>query len=300
MADPAATRHRGKDYQDWGTRMKLSERGAWRLGLVLAMLVLVMVVATPVGAQDNQAQVVAEGPDPAAEDEQDDSLLTLIVGTGPTGWLFMGILLIFSMYSVTVAIERGVATRRIRVLPDEFLGEVQTLSSASQPSLAAFRELCSKWDVPMARVVEAGLERCGRPLPEIEKSMEDKAAREIATLRGGIRPLRTIGSIAPLIGLLGTVVGMIVAFRTASQGLGRGERMAEGIYLALTTTAAGLTIAIPTLLLSAIFTTRVERFFREMAEELAPTILCLARIAPEASSSTSDPVAEASSETVSI
>ena len=113
--------------------MKLSERGAWRLGLVLAMLVLVTVVATPVGAQDNQAQVVAEGPDPAAEDEQDDSLLTLIVGTGPTGWLFMGILLIFSMYSVTVAIERGVATRRIRVLPDEFLGEVQTLSSASEP-----------------------------------------------------------------------------------------------------------------------------------------------------------------------
>ena len=52
--------------------MQLSELGAWRLGLVLAMLVLVTVVATPVGAQDNQAQVVADGPDPAAEDEQDD------------------------------------------------------------------------------------------------------------------------------------------------------------------------------------------------------------------------------------
>jgi len=95
------------------------------------------------------------------------------------------------------------------------------------------------------------------------------------------------------------VVGMIVAFRTASQGLGRGERMAEGIYLALTTTAAGLTIAIPTLLLSAFFTSRVERFFREMAEGLVPVILCLARIAPEGASSSSDPTAEASSETSS-
>ena len=66
---------------------------------------------------------------------------------------------------------------------------------------------------------------------------------------------------------------MIVAFRTASQGLGRGERMAEGIYLALMTTAAGLTIAIPTLLLSAIFTARVERFFREMAEELVDEVV---------------------------
>ena len=103
--------------------------------------------------------------------------------------------------------------------------------------------------------------------------------REMATLRGGIRPLATVGSIAPLIGLLGTVVGMIVAFRTASQaGLGKGEQMAEGIYLALMTTAAGLSIAIPTLLLSAIFNARVDRFFREMDKELAPAIPRLARL----------------------
>ena len=260
-------------------------RKATRLGVVAVVFATVTISAMPVLAQaDAEPEadgVVATSPEPAADDDKDESLLALIVGTGPTGWLFMGILLIFSFYSVTVAIERAAATRRIHVLPDGFLGEVRSLSASAQPSLAAFRELCGKWDVPVARVVEAGLDRCGRPLTEIEKSMEDKAAREIATLRGGIRPLRTVGSIAPLIGLLGTVVGMIVAFRTASQGLGRGERMAEGIYLALMTTAAGLTIAIPTLLLSAIFTARVERFFREMAEELVPTILCLARIAPE-------------------
>lgn len=265
--------------------MQVTESGGsiglrW-LVLVAVVLSLVTVSAAPVWAQGGQADVVADGPDRSADAEEDGSLLTLIVGTGPTGWLFMGILLVFSFYSVTVAIERSVATRRIRVLPDGFLGEIRSLSSSPQPSVTAFRDLCSNWDAPVARVVEAGLERCGRPMTEIEKSMEDKAAREIATLRSGIRPLRTVSSVAPLIGLLGTVVGMIVAFRTASQGLGRGERMAEGIYLALTTTAAGLTIAIPTLLLAAIFTSRVERFFREMADELVPTILCLARIAPD-------------------
>ena len=79
--------------------MQVSKRGvgsgAWGLLLVLAVLVLVTVVATPGWAQDGQALVVADGPDPAAETPQDDSLLTLIVGTGPTGWLFMGVLLVF-------------------------------------------------------------------------------------------------------------------------------------------------------------------------------------------------------------
>ncbi|MBO11981.1 MAG: hypothetical protein CMJ68_14600 [Planctomycetaceae bacterium] len=285
---------------DLGTRVGRTWcRMARRLVAVAIVIATVAISANPVAAQEDADAdgVVATSPEPAADDDKDESLLTLIVGTGPTGWLFMGILLVFSFYSVTVAIERAAATRRVRVLPDGFLGEVRSLSASAQPSLAAFRELCGQWDVPVARVVESGLERCGRPLTEIEKSMEDKAAREIATLRGGIRPLRTVGSIAPLIGLLGTVVGMIVAFRTASQGLGRGERMAEGIYLALMTTAAGLTIAIPTLLLSAIFTARVERFFREMAEELVPTILCLARIAPEEGA---EPAAATTPEVVNV
>ena len=270
--------------------MQVTEREAGIGRQVLLWMAVVVLMASPVSvmAQDDAAkdvakdavELVADGPE--ADDEEDESLLTLIVGTGPTGWLFMGLLLVFSFFSVTVAIERAVATRRINVLPDDFLSGVEELSASSRPSLKAFRELCGSCDAPVARVVEAGLERCGRPLTEIEKSMEDRAAREIAKLRGGIRPLQTVGSIAPLIGLLGTVVGMIVAFRTASQaGLGRGERMAEGIYLALTTTAAGLTIAIPTLLLSAVFTARVERFFREMAEKLAPTILCLENISSD-------------------
>ena len=284
--------------------MQVTEREAGIGRQVLLWMALVVLMASPVSlmAQDDVAkdvakdavELVADGPE--ADDEKDESLLTLIVGTGPTGWLFMGLLLVFSFFSVTVAIERAVATRRINVLPDDFLSGMEELTSASRPSLKVFRELCGTCDAPVARVVEAGLERCGRPLPEIEKSMEDRAAREIAKLRGGIRPLQTVGSIAPLIGLLGTVVGMIVAFRTASQaGLGRGERMAEGIYLALTTTAAGLTIAIPTLLLSAVFTARVERFFREMAEKLAPTILCLENISSDGGSPSAGKTTETTS-----
>ena len=216
--------------------MQVTEREAGIGRQVLLWMALVVLMASPVSlmAQDDAAkdvakdavELVADGPE--ADDEKDESLLTLIVGTGPTGWLFMGLLLVFSFFSVTVAIERAVATRRINVLPDDFLSGMEELTSASRPSLKVFRELCGTCDAPVARVVEAGLERCGRPLPEIEKSMEDRAAREIAKLRGGIRPLQTVGSIAPLIGLLGTVVGMIVAFRTHSQTGGIGARRTDG------------------------------------------------------------------------
>ncbi len=260
------------------------DKNRTRRACFLVAVALVCLASGPIhsvawGQAPEVGDVVAAGPAPAADEEAvDDSLLTLIVGTGPTGWLFMGILLIFSFYSVTIAIERAAATRKVRILPNGFLGEIRSLATSATSTAEDFRRLCGAWDVPVARVIDAGLERCGMPLPEIEKSLEDKAAREIATLKGRIRPLQTVGRVAPLIGLLGTVVGMIVAFRTASQGLGRGERMAEGIYLALMTTAAGLSIAIPALLLSAFFTSRVERYFREMAEELGPTILRLARL----------------------
>ena len=106
-------------------------------------------------------------------------------------------------------------------------------------------------------------------MPEVEKAMEDAAAREMAAMRSRNRPLSVIGSVAPLVGLLGTVVGMIFAFRVSSlAGLGKAELLAEGIYLALLTTAGGLTIAIPCLLLVAWFNTLVERFMRDIDETL--------------------------------
>jgi biopolymer transport protein ExbB len=107
--------------------------------------------------------------------------------------------------------------------------------------------------------------------------MEDAVARETAEMRSRTRPLGIIGNIAPLVGLLGTVVGMIFAFSTASRvGLGRADELAKGIYLALMTTAGGLTIAIPALLFAAWFNGRGERYMREIDETLLETMPCFA------------------------
>jgi hypothetical protein len=86
-----------------------------------------------------------------------------------------------------------------------------------------------------------------------------------------------VGNVAPLVGLLGTVVGMILAFHTASQaGLGKAELLAKGIYMALLTTAGGLSIAIPSMMLASFFGGRIEKFFRELDKCLVTVLPHLA------------------------
>src|SRR5919202_6009461 len=108
--------------------------------------------------------------------------------------------------------------------------------------------------------------------------MEDAAARELGVLRSHVRPLTVLSSVGPLVGLLGAAVGMILVFRTASQvGPGKAELLAEGIYLKLETTVAGLIVAIPAVLFAALFNGRTEKLLRLVDEHLMEAITCLAR-----------------------
>ena len=269
-------------------------RHSYRLSLWIATLGLVLVapIALAQNVQPPAEPAAAEQPPPAAKDapQQDetkaepaanknDTIMQMIQSSGWTGWLFMGVLLLFSIGAAMVALERTVNTQRNKIIPHGFVAELRNLVKNDEADADAFHGLCARWSAPIAKVLNAGLLRCGRPLPEVEKSMEDAASREMATLRGGIRPLNVVGNVAPLVGLLGTVVGMIIAFRTASQaGLGKGEMMAQGIYMALLTTAAGLSIAIPCLLLAAVFSSKVDKFFREIDESMMDTMPSFARM----------------------
>lgn len=269
-----------------------------RLSLWTAMLGLVLVApvafaqqAPPAGEPQQaaqQADVAAVEAKPQAVEsldaEKNRTMMSMIVNSGPAGWGFMIVLMLFSIVAAMVALERAVNMQRNKIIPPGFLAELHGIVRNNDATPETFRELCARWTAPIAKILSAGLLRSGRPLPEVEKSMEDAAAREMATLRGGIRPLNVVGSVAPLVGLLGTVLGMIIAFRTASQaGLGKGELMAEGIYMALLTTAAGLSIAIPCLLLAAVFNSKVEKFFREIDESMMDTMPSFARMEqPEA------------------
>ncbi|MBM4072827.1 MAG: MotA/TolQ/ExbB proton channel family protein [Planctomycetes bacterium] len=223
------------------------------------------------------AASVAFAQEEAAAAESPETIMEMILKSGASGIAFMVILGSFSLIAVAVIIERLVNQARSKLLPPDFVSELQQLSRGSG-DVERFRPLAGKSQAPIARVLRAALLRTGRPLVEVEKAMEDALAREAATLRGRVRPLNVIASVAPLVGLLGTVVGMIMSFRTASQaGLGRAEILAEGIYLALLTTAAGLIIAVPAVLAGAYFNAQIDRTMHQTDEYLMETIPAFGR-----------------------
>jgi biopolymer transport protein ExbB len=230
----------------------------------LASALLVLMFAAPAWAQ----QAAPPG---------DETILSMIEKSGVSGIIFMVVLGAFSLIAVAITIERLVNLTRNRVLPPAFSETLRTLVNRDEDQPEPFRELCQQQQAPVASILRAGLIRAGRPVVEVEKALEDAAAREVSVLRGRVRPLAVIANVAPLVGLLGTVVGMIMAFYTTSEmgaAQNKGATLAQGIYLALLTTAAGLSIAIPSMLFAAFFNNRIDKYMREMDELLMETMPC--------------------------
>ena len=251
----------------------------WQRLTACGLLIGIVFLAPMIWSQERAPEAADQETEPATAaetenaDEAGDSLLDMILDSGITGVAFMGILGLFSVVAGTVAVERAVNMRREQLMPTACVEELEKVAHGSAPRYSALADSCDNTPAPLAVIVQSGLARQGQPFAEVEKSMEDAASREMADLRARIRPLNTVGSIAPLVGLLGTVVGMIIAFHTASQsGLGKAELLAKGIYMALLTTAGGLSVAIPSLLLGSFFSGRVERYFRDMDKLLIPLV----------------------------
>lgn len=262
----------------------------WFVGLLL--IVVGSTRFSPiVQGQDANKAAVSGAPDErtGANDESEEGDVLSSLGDqlfkspgSVAEWMGVGfylVLLVFSLFAATVIFERLFHLNRERVMPNSFCQRLNGALSAGQDSLENLRSISSSSGTPIASILRAGVLRAGRPLPEVEKSMEDAAAREMSALRSKHRALSVVGSVAPLIGLLGTVVGMIFAFGAASiAGLGSGQGLLQGLFVALWTTAGGLTIAIPCLLFAAWFNTQVDRFFREMDELLLETMPSFARL----------------------
>ncbi len=235
------------------------------------------------GQQPGSEPAVVQADQPTASPDQPEVATTqsiggMIVSGGSLNIVFFGILGVFSLWSATVVLERIVNLRRDKLLPESFatalIGAIRDEGSPND-----FQTICKQNNNTASRILQSGIVRTGRPLPEVEKAMEDAAAREMAALRAKNRPLNVVGNIAPLVGLLGTVVGMIMAFQISSQeGLGKAEQLAEGIYLALMTTAAGLTIAIPCLLFASWFQSKAERFMCDISDCLSRTMPAFAKL----------------------
>lgn len=253
--------------------------------ILILSAVLCGLAAAPADARDERpAAAAAVGVDQAGGDESLQTLGQEVFRMPRTtndwiGLFFYLVLFVFSMIAMTVGLERVFNLRREKVMPAALVAQVQQHVRGGTDSVANLQASAGGFDAPLARVIRDALVRAGRPLAEVEKGIEDSVAREILVLRAKQRPLSVMANVGPLVGLFGTVVGMIFAFQMASQaGLGKAELLAKGIYLALLTTAIGLTIAVPCLLVLAYLNAKLDRFLVEMDELLLQLLPSFARM----------------------
>ncbi len=189
------------------------------------------------------------------------------------GGIMMAPILVFSVIALGTFLERLWVLRRDLILPEESLRELENF--LKKKMIPEARTYCQQHPSPLARILFAGLQQYGNSRDLIKENMEERGKAEDLELKKYIGLLHTIASVSPLLGLLGTVSGMIKVFGTISvEGVGNPASLATGISEALITTAAGLTVAIPTFLGQRYLAARAERFMH-MLEEYATYLLNL-------------------------
>jgi len=179
---------------------------------------------------------------------------------GPVMWP----ILILSIIGFAVMIERAWVLRKARINVNEFLAKIRKALMVNR-SLRDAVKICEQYQGPVASVMKAGLLKHGQPKDDVEKTIENAAMYETTRLERGLGVLATAANIEPMLGFLGTVTGMINSFDAlAKSGLSNPGLVAAGISEALITTAAGLIIAIPMQLAYNYFTTRINKFVRDV------------------------------------
>lgn len=194
-------------------------------------------------------------------------MLELFHRGGPVMWL----LLAAAVIGMTFIIERFITFMRAGVNPKKFVAQV--LSALRKGGVEEAIAVCNKSPSPVARILAAGLSKkdAGRRTADKKAAIEDAiaiaGASELAFLDRGMLVLAAVATVAPLIGFLGTVVGMIQAFDAiAIAGTMEPTLVAQGISVALITTASGLAIAVPVAAFHVFFTSRVNTYTRNMEE----------------------------------
>jgi biopolymer transport protein ExbB len=221
--------------------------------------------ATPNAASDR-----GKPESPTIEQKQDEGInfFALIVSGG---WLMIPIGFM-SLISTVVVIERFLALRSERVLPSGLVADLGRLGGnqgAFDPR-EAYR-LCQRYPSAAANVVRAMLLRVGRPHSEVEHTVAEASEREADRLYSRVRWLNLAAGVTPMIGLLGTVWGMIEAFHSTTllaPGANKAQQLATGIYIALVTTYGGLMVAIPAAICAHYFEGRILSHFHQIDEML--------------------------------
>ncbi|MDQ1351101.1 MAG: biopolymer transport protein ExbB [Acidobacteriota bacterium] len=172
-------------------------------------------------------------------------------------------LLLCSIIALAVVIEKLITLRRKKVIVPEVVGVLNNIKEPGDMGLAL--SICEKHKGPFANIIRLGLENYGLPREELKESLNDQGRQEVHQLEKGLVFLETIGAIAPLLGLLGTVTGILRVFNVISvMGVGQATALAGGISEALITTIAGLFIGIPSVFMYNYFANKAEGLVLEI------------------------------------
>lgn len=182
-----------------------------------------------------------------------------------------------TVVAVWVSADRIVVLRRGRVIPKPFVKRFLRLLDAGELDPAEALQICQDNDSPVAHVFAHGIRKWGKPSVEVEQAIIDGGERQVSALRKHLRMLNGAATISPLLGLLGTVWGMLQAFRDVSTKTSAGgmEQLGGDIALALATTAAGLIIAIPALTVYMYLTARIDSLVMEMDDLSQQVVHCV-------------------------
>ncbi|HNY85429.1 MAG TPA: MotA/TolQ/ExbB proton channel family protein [Candidatus Hydrogenedentes bacterium] len=193
------------------------------------------------------------------------------------GGILMWPIFVCSLIALAIVLEKFVSLRRADIDTREFMDTMRQVLRQNRTQEAV--EICDETDAPVARIMKAGILKHNRPKEDIREAIEDAGRFEIPRLERYLSGLATCATVAPMLGLLGTVQGMIKAFAKIQNMRGQvnPSDLAEGIGNALLTTAAGLAVAIPVVIFYNYFLSRVEGMIVEMEASSSELIDLLTR-----------------------
>jgi biopolymer transport protein ExbB len=177
-------------------------------------------------------------------EEKTLSVVDLILNGGTGSVVIISVLFLMLAVALYIYFERLLAIKAASRIDKNFMNQIR--DHVMNGKLEAAKILCAQTDSPVARLTEKGISRIGKPLDDINTAIENAGNLEVYKLERNVSVLATVAGAAPMIGFLGTVIGMILAFHQMATSGGQAEMgaLASGIYTAMTTTVAGLIVGI--------------------------------------------------------
>lgn len=209
----------------------------------------------------SDVQTTAEGTEEVVPTEETLSVIELL---SSGGWYIMIPLAILSVIAIYIFVERFFAIQRASKEDPKFMDQIRDFIHDGK--IDAAKHLCKQTDTTFARMIEKGVKRIGKPLGDISAAVENVGKLEVYKLEESLSTLATIAGAAPMIGFLGTVIGMIVVFhemRISDSGI-EIEQLSGGIMQAMVTTVAGLVIGIIAYIAYNVLVARVEKVVYKM------------------------------------